>query len=307
MRVEEASRLFNGHEQRRDAAATFPTPNPYWLLLRNRYYPPVITLVPRHSVLARWLRGVCCVLLAATARGEDLSLTNLLVKGDALSQKRETRAALDIFLQVDKLFPSNAPVQCRIAEAYCDLMHAAPTKNEQKILTTKALDYGRRAAAYDPKCAMAHVCLAVCYAKNFPFLDNQTKVNYSREIKLESEKAIELDPKYDLSYHMLGRWNCEVANMNLFLMGLVKIVYGGLPKASNDTAIQDFKKAIELAPTRIIHHLQLAHVYGVTGQKKLMTDELKSCATFTPHDMDDADAQSIAAKVLSTGKWPAEF
>ena len=281
--------------------------NPCWLLAGNGYYPSVITLVPRHLVLARWLIGTCCVLLAAMARGEDLSLTNLMAKGDGLIMKREAHAALDLFLQADKLFPSNAQVQCRIAEAYCDLMHTAASKSEQKALTTKALEYGRLAVAYDSNCAMSHVCIAVCYAKNFPFLDNHTKVNYSREIKAEAEKAIELDPKYDVSYHMLGRWNCEVANMNLILLGLVKIVYGGLPKASNEAAIQNFKKAIELEPTRIINHLQLAHVYEITGQKKLMAEELKACTSFSPHDMDDADAKAIAAKVLATGKWPAEF
>lgn len=251
--------------------------------------------------------ATCCVLIAALARGEDSSLTNLMAKGEALSQKREDRAALDVFLQADKLYPSNAPLQCRIAEAYCDLMHTVPTRAEQQPFTTKALEYGKRAVAYDPKCAMAHVCLAVCYAKNFPYLDNQTKVNYSREIKTEAEKAIALDPKYDLSYHMLGRWNCEVANMNLFMLGIVKIVYGGLPKASNEAAIQNFKKAIELEPTRIIHHLQLAYLYKLTGQKKLMTEELKTCVTLSPRDLDDSDAKSNATNVLATGKWPALF
>jgi len=72
-------------------------------------------------------------------------------------------------------------------------------------------------------------------------------------------------------------------------------------------AIQNFKKAIELAPARIIHHLQLAHVYHITGEKKLMAAELKACAGFAPVDLDDSDAQRIAAKVLATGKWPAEF
>jgi hypothetical protein len=106
---------------------------------------------------------------------------------------------------------------------------------------------------------------------------------------------------------MLGRWNCEVANMSFLLTSFVRIVYGGLPKASNEMAIQCFKKAIELAPKRIIHHLQLARVYEITGQRKPMLDELKACASFAPYDMDDSDAQHIAAKVLETGKWPSEF
>jgi tetratricopeptide (TPR) repeat protein len=272
----------------------------------------VISVVSRLGSAVRALRGVqlalCGLLcLGAAARAEDLSLTKLLAQGDTLNGKHESRAALQVYLQAEKLFPTNAEVQMKLAEAYMNLMHGAKSKAEEKTLAAQALVCGEKAAADDARSARAHVCVAVGYAKNFPYLDNQTKINYSRLIKVEAEKAIALDPKFDLPYHMLGRWNCEVANMNLFLTGLVEIVYGGLPKASNDKAIENFKKAIELAPARIIHHLQLARVYHIVGEKKLMTAELKACAGFAPVDLDDGDAQRIAAKVLETGKWPAEF
>ena len=237
--------------------------------------------VAKLTIAARLFPGtrllLCCLFFQpAVVRGEDLSLTNLIAQGDLLGQKHETRAALQIYLRAEKLFPSNAEIQIKMAAAYCDLMHLTKSKTEQKTLAAQALTCGLRAGADDPKCAKAHLCISVCYAKNFPYSDNQTKVIYSRQIRAEAEKAVTLDPKFDLSYHMLGRWNCEVANMNLLLMGLVKVVYGGLPKASNEMAIQNFKKAIELAPNRIIHHLQLAHVYKITGQKKPMLDELKA-------------------------------
>ena len=268
--------------------------------------------VARLIIAARLVRKarllLCCLLCqAAAAQAADLSLTNLIAQGDLLSQKHDTQAALESYLQAEKLAPTNADIQIKLAVAYCDLMHLTNSKPEQKNLAAQALACGQRAAADDPGSAKAHVCVSVCYAKNFPWCDNQTKINYSRQIKAEAEKAVALDPKFDLAYHMLGRWNCEVANMNLLLVGLVKVVYGGLPKASNEMAIQNFKKAIELAPNRIIHHLQLAHVYKITGQKKPMLDELKACAKFVPYDLDDTDAQQIAAKVLETGKWPSEF
>jgi tetratricopeptide (TPR) repeat protein len=265
-----------------------------------------LTIAARLARKARLL--LCCLLWqAAAARAEDLSLTNLIGQGDLLTQKHESGAALEVFLQAEKLFPTNAEIQIKLAATYCDLMHSAKSNAVQKTLAAQALACGLRAVEDDPQSAQAHVCVAICCAKNFPWCDNKTKVNYSRQIKAEAEKAVALDPKYDLPYHMLGRWNCEVANMNLLLTALVKIVYGGLPAASNELAIQNFKKAIELAPNRIIHHLQLAHVYDITGKKNLMTGELKACATFAPVDLDDADAQQIAAKVLATGKWPAEF
>jgi tetratricopeptide (TPR) repeat protein len=265
-----------------------------------------VTIAARLVRKARLL--LCCLLWqAAAAHAQDLSLTNLIGQGDLLSQKHSNQAALELYLQAEKLYPSNAEIEIKLAAVYCDLMHAAKSKSDQQPLAAQALACGQRAVADDPQNPKAHLCVSVCLAKNFPWSDNKTKINYSRQIKAEAEQALALDPKYDLPYHMLGRWNCDVANMNFLLTGLVKLVYGGLPAASNEMAIQNFKKAIELAPTRIIHHLQLAHLYDITGQKKLMTAELKACATFAPFDLDDGDAQKIAAKVLQTGKWPSEF
>jgi predicted TPR repeat methyltransferase len=85
------------------------------------------------------------------------------------------------------------------------------------------------------------------------------------------------------------------------------VLFGGLPKASNESAIDNFKKAIELAPNRIIHHLQLAHVYHITGKEKLAAAELQTCQQLSPFDLDDNDAKEIAIKVTATGHWPSVF
>jgi tetratricopeptide (TPR) repeat protein len=261
---------------------------------------------------ARFCRSAALVLLfsllpAAGVRGQDLSLTNLLAQGDARDQQRDTRGALEFYLKAEPLAATNAELLCRMAKQYCDLMHFTTNQAEKKAYAEKALACGRRAAAADPQYPLAHVCLAVGYAKNFPYSDNQTKVNYSREIKAEAEKALALDPANDISYHMLGRWNCEVANMSFLLTGLTRLVYGGLPHASNQSAIANFQKAIAIAPNRIIHHLQLAHVYHLTGQEKLVAAELALCRQLPPLDFEDSDAQKIAIKVTETGRWPAVF
>lgn len=248
--------------------------------------------------------GVCFALSAAAG---DLSLTNLLKEAELHDQKGETEAALKVYLEADKLAPGNAEILCGLAKQYCDAMHLVKDRAHARDCAAKALACALRSAKADPESAKAHVCVAVCLAKNFPYSDNQTKVDYSRQIKTEAEKAIALDPKFDLSYHMLGRWHCEVANMNIFMRAMVKIAYGGLPRASHEMAIQNFKKAIDLSPNRIIHHLQLAKMYHLTGKEKLMTDELKQCGILSPTDPDDRDAQNIAKKILQDHKWPVEM
>ena len=135
-------------------------------------------------------------------------------------------------------------------------------------------------------------------------MDTRTAISYSRGIKAEAETTIRLDPKNDVSYYLLGRWHYGVANMNFIYKGLVKLIYGGLPHASNELAKENFLKAIALAPNRIIHHLELAKTYHVTGQNDLALAELKKCAALSPTDRDDTDAKQWAADISRTGDWP---
>jgi tetratricopeptide (TPR) repeat protein len=207
------------------------------------------------------------------------------------------------------IFPASAQSNtvealCAQTKQYCDEMHATTSMAEQKILAAKALDCATRAVAANSNSATAHLCLAVAYVKNFQFVDTRTAISYSRGIKAEAETAIRLDPKNDVSYYLLGRWHYGVANMNFIYKGLVKLIYGGLPHASNELAKENFLKAIALAPNRIIHHLELAKTYHVMGENDLALAELKRCAALSPTDRDDADAKRWAADISRTGDWP---
>jgi thioredoxin-like negative regulator of GroEL len=77
-----------------------------------------------------------------------------------------------------------------------------------------------------------------------------------------------------------------------------------LPHASNELALENFQQAVALAPNRVIHHLELAKTYHVTGQNDAALAELKKCAALVPTDQDDTDAQQWAAEILRTGEWP---
>jgi len=253
---------------------------------------------PRRCSAFRFVALLFLVLFALKLHAEDQSLTNLFAQGDLNEKQGKPLAALKFFLAAEKLSPTNCEILCRITKQYCDLMYSAKSKDEEKMLARKALACAQRAVKADPKSAKAHLCVAVCCTKNFPFSDNQTKINFSKSLKAEAEAAIALDPTQDVSYYMLGRWHYEVANMNFIMRGLIKIAYGGLPKASNEDAIKNFKKAIELAPQRIIHHFELSKVYLTTGQKKLALNELIKCRDLKPIDRDDAAAQKDALKQL---------
>lgn len=256
-------------------------------------------LSPVSTAWARLLFVVTWVLFfAAGARAQNLSLTNLFLDGELHAHKGEHQEALKYFLKAHELSPTNVLVLCRISRQYCDLMFSAKTPAEQKSLCQSALLYAKLAVQDGPDNVLAHLSAAICYGKLVPFSDNQTKVAYSRLIKAEAEKAILLDPKEDLGYYVLGCWNEEIAGMGMFLKSMIRLAYGALPKASNENAVADFKKAIELGPNRILNHLGLARVSMSMGNKKVALDELNKCVALTPVDPDDVNAKAKARELL---------
>ena len=238
---------------------------------------------------------VLALLFALQAHAENLSFSNLLSQGEVSQKRGDAAVAFKLFSRAE-LLATNCPDLCVMARRYCDLMHDTTSSDLQKTLAEKALACSFRAVKVDPKNATAHLSVAVCYAKNFPYTNNQTKVNWSKLIKTECETGLALDPKQDVGYYLLGRWHFGVANMNFILKSLLKIVYGGLPEASNEEAIKNFKKAIELAPNRIIHHRELAKAYEAIGETKLAASELEKCRRLKPLDRDDEEAQRDAGK-----------
>jgi len=194
---------------------------------------------------------------------------------------------------------SNAPNLCVLSRRFCDLMYLTNAAAAKKDLLQRALQCAQQAVAVAPEHATAHASLAVCFAQRCAFDNVKGRLADSRQFKLQAEKALALDPRQDIAYYLLGRWNYAIANLDLLSRAYVKAIYGGLPQASNQAAIKDFQKAIALAPNRILYRAGLAMVYAAVGKKDLEIAELEKCRALKPSDREDAEAQRDAEKRLA--------
>ncbi len=242
---------------------------------------------------------LCALLFNISIRAEDFSFTNSLAQAALAETRGDISAALKIFAEAEARESGKVTNLCALSRRYCDLMYLTNSASAKKDLLRRALHCAQLAVSAGPENATAHASLAVCYAQSCAFADIKGELAYSRLFKLEAEKTIALDPGQDIAYYLLGRWNYGVANVGLLSRAFVKIVYGGLPRASNEEAIRNFQKAIELAPERIIHHAGLALVYAATSQREMEIAELEKCRALKPSDRADADAQREAAKRLA--------
>ncbi|SRR5581483_1571076 len=246
------------------------------------------------------MRWFALTFFCISAFAADPQLATLLQQGDAEVSQHNLRAALAHFQAAEKIEPNSIDVLLRIAQQESDLIANAKSPAEAQQLARSSLDHAQRAVALAQQNAKAHLSLAIAYGRLTDFENNRTKIEYSRYVKAEAEKAAALDPHEDYAYHVLGVWNCRVANLSRLMKFMARVIYGGVPEASNEEAVRNFQKAIELAPQRILHHQQLANVYTIMGKRDLAQKEWETILALPALNAEDEKAQVEAKAALAT-------
>lgn len=239
--------------------------------------------------------AAAALILTAGAAGPA---DKLIKKGDVYYARLQPDEALRFYLPAEKLEPNNASLLVRIARQYRHLMTDA-TKREDKLrLGGIAVDYSRRAVALAPNDPEAQLAIAISYGKVLPLQGSREQAENSRAIKAAAEKVIELDPRNDFGWHVLGRWYFNMANVGTVKRALAQVAYGKLPGASNDEALRCFEKAIELNPTRLMHYVELGCTYAEMGRAVEARKFISKGLAMAETEKDDPETKSKGRAVL---------
>jgi tetratricopeptide (TPR) repeat protein len=237
---------------------------------------------------------VSCV--AAWAESAD----ELIKRGDVFYDRLNASEALKCYLPAEKLDPDNAQLLVRIAREYRHLMSDATGKDEKIRLGSTALDYSRRAVALAPNDSETQLALAITYGKILPFVSsNKEKMESSRLIKAAAEKVIRLDPRNDLGWHVLGRWNLVLAEIGGVKRALAQVVYGKLPAATNEEAVRCFEKAISLNPNRLMHYIELGRTYAQMDRKDEARKFIAKGLGMRDTEKDDPETKQKGREILA--------
>lgn len=246
------------------------------------------------------LRAVLATLLiVALAAFSNPEVGTLLAQGDAFDAQLDTAHALDSYLKAEKLGSTDASTLNRIARQYALSMNDTHSEAQQRELGEKALAYAKRAVAADPNSAKAQLSAAICYGRLVSLVNTRTKVEYSRLIKEHADLALKLDPTDSYAWHVLGVWNYELAQMGGMTRAIVKLVYGGIPSASNEEAVRLFRKAVELAPQRVSHHAELGRALLAQGDKAGARAEFEKALALPAKEKDDPESKRRAQAALA--------
>lgn len=221
------------------------------------------------------------------------------IEGDSLRAEFDTDGALQAFLNANKEDPENSIYVWKIVREYADKGVFSENNDDIKANYAEAESWARKCIDMDPEGGDCHLYLSIAVGRVALFEGGNTKIKLSKEVRSEAIKSIELNPNLDGAYHVLARWNREVVALPWFKKAVVRIVYGGLPDASNEDAVKNFDMAIDLRPDRMLHYFELGITYKYMKNKEKARENFEKCLSMEVREREDAGRQDDAREFLA--------
>ena len=235
---------------------------------------------------------------SGTALAADAEFETLLKKGEYHASRYEEEAALKNFLAAEKLRPENAGLLTAISKEYRHLMSEAKSKKAKLAYGQTALSYAERAAAAGPRDSHAQLATGITLGKLVPFLSNKEKLAASKRIKSSADRAIAINPKNDTAWFVLGRWNQGFAGMSAAKRKLGSMFMGDIPKTTFADAAACFRRAVQLAPNRPMHHIELGSAYEGMGKAAQAKRSIKHGLSLPETEKDDPTTKAEGREIL---------
>jgi len=241
-------------------------------------------------------------MLAAPARAQGTA--DALARGQALEQAFDFEGAYGVYRAAARTDTTTYALWVRLAKVAGDRgqrFQLDERKPEAEAAYAEAVKASRRSVRLDPKGWEGHSGLAANLGRLALFEGGKKRIEMSREVKAEADRALELNPRDSRSMHVLARWNRGIAELNAFEKTAAKLVYGGLPEgATMNNAVSWFEKAIKVDPNFLNHHLELGRTYldlKLPDKAREQFELALKCPKMSPFDDEyRADAQVLLRK-----------
>lgn len=220
--------------------------------------------------------------------GQATDAPILVKQGMDLIAAKNEEAALEKFKAALKSDPNNYEAACKASLLCSKIGNRQTDINKKKEYFVLAKQYAVKSLKIKPDDAESNYVMAVAMGRIALIAGTKDKVAASRDIKKYVDMALKYNPEHAGAWHVLGKWNYEMSNLNIAEIAVAKTLFGGVPPgATKDEAIRCYKKAIELDPTYILYRLDLAAAYNSIAMKEEAINTLKKAVELPPRTEDD--------------------
>lgn len=250
-----------------------------------------------------WPAAVLAVLMSTPTAAQTAPA--LVASGVAAADARNPVQALRDFQAAMAVDSTSYEANWRASIAAVDIGKQTPDSvpsPSRDSLYRLAERYAVRAVAANPEGADGYFALANAIGRTSLTLGKKERVRRAGEIRTDALRAIELNPRQDGAFHVMGRWNAEIMRLSSFQRFFAKSFLGGavFSQASWANAVSYMKKAIEIRPEFIYHHYDLALIYMDTKQWALARQQFEIIPSLPLIDVMDPVWKEEAARLLQS-------
>ncbi len=231
-------------------------------------------------------------------------IPTLLKEGVQLERSQKEIEALEKYKLVLSQEPTNITALIRAAELSTMLaaFNEKDTKSKQLFLSSAGA-YAVRAYSANPKNADAAYVMSLTQAKLADIQpDNKKLIECVRNSKIYADEALAINPTHAKANFTVGKWHMEMANLNMVKKAAVKLMYGGLPEGSIDSAIVFLEKARTYDPYFVNTYLELAKIYDQLHQPTKVIEVLTKMVKLPTRKTEDISLKAVGAKMLAAAQ-----
>lgn len=231
-------------------------------------------------------------------------IPTLLKEGVQLERSQKEIEALEKYKLVLSQEPTNITALIRAAELSTMLaaFNEKETKSKQLFLSSAGA-YAVRAYSANPKNADAAYVMSLTQAKLADIQpDNKKLIGCVRNSKIYADEALAINPTHAKANFTVGKWHMEMANLNMVKKAAVKLMYGGLPEGSIDSAIVFLEKARTHDPYFVNTYLELAKIYDQLHQPTKVIEVLTKMVKLPTRKTEDISLKAAGAKMLAAAQ-----
>ncbi len=231
---------------------------------------------------------------------QDVSL--LLKEADNYDKQLKEQEAIDKYREILSADSNNYRSILRLTEIFAARGARHKVEKQRIPFYDTAFSYAVTAMRKDSVTADSYYLMGLVNQKKAEVVRDRESADYLREMKQYADKAVSINPNHSKALLLAGKWHLDVTKATFFTKAAAKTIYGGLPKASIDVAIDNLEKARKIDPYFVQAYFELARAYEANNQPTQQIDVLNKLVKLPLRTPDDAAWKAEAKKMLEQMK-----
>jgi len=208
------------------------------------------------------------------------------------------KVAYNHYLLAHKSDPSSIKALYKCAELSSRIGTRETNSHLKLTYYESSLAYAKLLIKINPAGEEANLAMSMALGRLALTKSGKEKIRFVKEIKMYADKTIAINSKNFKAWHIIGKWNYEVSDLNFLEISAIKLFFGGIPEASFSTAIQAYEKVKGINPYFCSNYLELAKAYKKTNQTSKAVANLKLMLSLQNNTEEDASLKKQAAALI---------